>query len=371
MIASSGSSPKIVAIGVILLLMPHAIFADTLYKKKAAVAIGYGKTVKSKIDWEDCAHTNKKQYVKPPYAVGLSDNCKLRAEQFGLRPDGKRYVASDPQVASLYFPDAKKGEFIDFQNDAEKGLLLLTYRVRSLRLPYKEAPTTEQLIWNEISVADGFANIERVDPARELLEDTAEMLENASDASLPADFIMDTSVSLLRIKPKSPKFSAASHSSLLRLAHLRTTLEPIRDVPQRGQNPGCEGIAGEDRFISGNVYRFGIGNPCGLALAPGPNGEVPQRVYIGDSFVSGGTHVLDGITWDRDTFVGARIRYLGGPLRLRGILFIDCTFETPDDERGDQMLYYAIAPSPRPLELASGLSVSKELSMMIVSADQR
>ena len=49
------------------------------------------------------------------------------------------------------------------------------------------------------------------------------------------------------------------------------------------------------------------------------------RVAVEQSLIEGGTHVLDGIIWTHDTFVGSHIRYRGGSLSLRSVLFVNCT----------------------------------------------
>jgi hypothetical protein len=77
----------------VLSLPEQRLSADTLYKKKAPVAIGFATTAKSTIDWTDCSRKRKETYVKPPYWVDKGDDCQLRASQFGLGASGKGYVA--------------------------------------------------------------------------------------------------------------------------------------------------------------------------------------------------------------------------------------------------------------------------------------
>jgi len=314
---------------IIVLARAPRLAADTLYRKRAVVAIGFGDSAQSSVSWSDCSHSKKRTYTNPPYRVDKGDDCKLHAELFGLKPSGQRYVADDVNKASLFFPDIKQGEFVDFSNDSADGLIELAYRVRSLRLPYAGLPLQSDIIWNELSVAEGFANISQDGPAKDLLQDSAEMLQQAPRAAFPANFIVDAAVSLFRIKPLSPQFSEVSHASLLQLAYLRSTLERVPEVQNRGYNPGC-GISGEDVTITNEIYCFGRGSSCGLALMPGRNGRTPERVLVGNSLIEGGTHVLDGIQWDHDTFVGGRIHYRGGKILLNKVLVINCTFDAPD-----------------------------------------
>ena len=85
-----------------------------------------------------------------------------------------------------------------------------------------------------------------------------------------------------------------------------------------------------------------------------PLGEnIPPRLLPGEireslgtfrnGTISGGNLVLDArITWVNVIFENVNIVYKGGPLRLRNVRFVNCTFEVPSSPMGDQLLNIAI-----------------------------
>lgn len=78
-------------------------------------------------------------------------------------------------------------------------------------------------------------------------------------------------------------------------------------------------------------------NVTGLASPGGVRGPIVE-----DSRLTGGIQILDGITWINVVFENTHIRYKGGPLRLRNVRFVNCTFDVPESPRGDQLLDIAI-----------------------------
>jgi len=182
-----------IALFAALLILPaRETSADTLFKKKAAVAIGFGETGKSEVRWANCSHQDPKTYVKPPYWVDKGDNCKLTANDFGLGASGQLYLVTDAKKSSLFFPDVTAGKAVGFQIDSAAGFILLTFGFRSLRLPYAAPPTEEQEISNELSVAEGFVSVDELQPAKDLLEDAEEGLR----AGLRSHFLLRSSWTL-------------------------------------------------------------------------------------------------------------------------------------------------------------------------------
>jgi hypothetical protein len=214
----------------LLISSMQELSADTLFKKKAAVAIGFGETGKSEVRWANCSRQDPKTYVKPPYWIDKSDNCRITANDFGLSASGQLYLVRDVNKSSLFFPDVKAGKVVGFKIDSAAGFVLLTFGFRSLRLPYAAPVTEEQAISNELSVAEGFVNIGEGKLAGDLLEDTDQSLRVTPVPLFSTAFIMDASVSLFRIKALSPRLSEVSHSSLLQLAYLRSALEKAPEV---------------------------------------------------------------------------------------------------------------------------------------------
>lgn len=57
------------------------------------------------------------------------------------------------------------------------------------------------------------------------------------------------------------------------------------------------------------------------------------------------SQTLDNIVWKNVVFVNARIRYLGGPVTLKNVRFVNCTFDIPA-KVGQPILNYAVAQQP-------------------------
>jgi len=328
-----------------LVLAAQDISADTLFRKKAAVAIGFGETDKSQVHWENCSHNEAKAFIKPPYWVDKSDNCRVTASQFGLDKSGQLYVVTDLPRASAFFPDAKLGKVVGYENDSATGFVLLTFGTKSIRLPYDGPMREDQVISNELSVAEAFVNIGEVQPANDLLEDAYNGLREVHASLFSTAFITDAYVSLVRIKQVAPSLAAVSHSSFIQFTYLRSTLEKVPSVQY--QQGGCSPIfliKGTAR-ISHSNFDFGAGSPCGFSLPPFPGGE-SRHLFVESSFIHGGTQVLDGIAWDHDVFVESHIQYRGGEVSLGAVQFVNCTFEIVDSPRGDRVIDLAILGGP-------------------------
>ena len=53
-------------------------------------------------------------------------------------------------------------------------------------------------------------------------------------------------------------------------------------------------------------------------------------------FVSNGKITLDGTDLKNIIFINMNIRYLGGPLRMNNVHFVNCTFDIPENQNGRQ-----------------------------------
>jgi hypothetical protein len=73
-------------------------------------------------------------------------------------------------------------------------------------------------------------------------------------------------------------------------------------------------------------------------------------VIIKGPILIGATQTLDYINWEDVTFVNTHIRYKGGPVRLRNVRFVNCTFDFPNNDIGAKMAEYA-ALEPKSLSL--------------------
>jgi hypothetical protein len=61
-------------------------------------------------------------------------------------------------------------------------------------------------------------------------------------------------------------------------------------------------------------------NPIGRAYVVGVGGEV----------------VLDNMNMRNVVFQNAHIKYSGGPVKMSNIYFVNCTFDLPKNEQGEQ-----------------------------------
>jgi hypothetical protein len=64
-------------------------------------------------------------------------------------------------------------------------------------------------------------------------------------------------------------------------------------------------------------------------------------ISISNVYMQGGTQTLDGFEWEDVTFIGTRIRYAGGRVKLTKVHFINCTFDVPSTPHGAQVADYA------------------------------
>lgn len=72
-------------------------------------------------------------------------------------------------------------------------------------------------------------------------------------------------------------------------------------------------------------------------LLPPETRRFSDNVRVENLTIAGGSQTLDGIRWHNVTFIDTRLRYEDGPLDLRGVRFVRCTFGFPSDGRGAQV----------------------------------
>jgi hypothetical protein len=72
-------------------------------------------------------------------------------------------------------------------------------------------------------------------------------------------------------------------------------------------------------------------------------GGVPGGVRLVSGLVAlTPSQTLDGIAWENVVFVNTRIRYLGGPVTLKNVRFVNCTFDIKSSAPGEDLLQYAV-----------------------------
>jgi len=94
------------------------------------------------------------------------------------------------------------------------------------------------------------------------------------------------------------------------------------------------------------------------SMAPGQEMFVPPSKFVesnnddfNDLILIGATQTLDGIAWRRVTFVDTHIRYTGGSLILENVTFVNCTFDFPANNVGQQLVRYAVLEPKQELKV--------------------
>jgi len=160
------------------------------------------------------------------------------------------------------------------------------------------------------------------DTASKLMNTVASLVAATSSERAPAtpDFFRDVSANLGEInKNGNADLKSISFSIQHKLAEYRSSLIPPPSVTAITLD--CHSILG--------ATGYAITNPNILGHT------------ISDGVVANCFQPLDGIAWVNMTFVNSQILYLGGPVVLRNVQFINCTFQTYQTEAGFAFLQYA------------------------------
>ncbi len=86
--------------------------------------------------------------------------------------------------------------------------------------------------------------------------------------------------------------------------------------------------------LGGNFLDASLFPDTSEILLPPETRQLSDDVRVEDLTIAGASQTLDGIHWRNVTFIGTRLRYEDGPLDLRNVKFIHCTFGFPSDARG-------------------------------------
>ena len=83
------------------------------------------------------------------------------------------------------------------------------------------------------------------------------------------------------------------------------------------------------------------------SLIEAGKGQSPYPLpFVQDALVKGGRQTLDGVYWKHVIFVGTDIDYKGGEMRLENVVFINCTFNLPKNERAAKIAEYVTLSLP-------------------------
>lgn len=150
-----------------------------------------------------------------------------------------------------------------------------------------------------------------------------------------------------------PRLKDASFAPLAAFAEYRSSLNAI---PKSITPPGLPPIALDDVSLDCN----GIPGVIGIAAR---NPQVLGKTITNNAILNC-TQILDGFAWVNVVFINTHIVYIGtrgggGPVVLRNVQFVNCTFEIHEnDDDTKQLLEYA-ALNETNLEIKASVSPNK------------
>jgi hypothetical protein len=185
-------------------------------------------------------------------------------------------------------------------------------------------------------------------------------LSRQNNLKAPTEFFTDTILSLNDIAsiPKVPPTIVADLRDIkFQLAEYRSSLNPPPPLPERAETlprilqglavATYKGFTTMVLFPSVSLTSNGAAIDC-RGMPPGQEiSTVATRspdqnlVPVSGLIFIGATQTLDYISWENVTFINTHIRYRRGPVRLRNVTFVNCTFDLPSDKQGAQLAEYA------------------------------
>jgi hypothetical protein len=152
------------------------------------------------------------------------------------------------------------------------------------------------------------------------------------------DYFYETAKQLQQVL-ETPELRQPAHAALIQLASYKSTLErpPSISGPEKSTDTPVtdpafwKGVSVVRTLVHGDMIQPPFERKLSTNIAIyGP------VVFIGA--VPDASQTLDGIHWINVTFVNMRIRYQGGEVDLRSVRFVNCTFDFPNDPKGNQMI---------------------------------
>jgi len=273
--------------------------------------------------------------------------------------------ATEVLRAALYVPSiVKKGE----TNLVDRRLTVLglafalaTVLATVILRVGKEPERAEEAL----GLAEQEAKAGRIDEATEHLQRSTRLLETAASrrTNVPQSFFQNSVQTLDQLKSSGVN-GADIQKALVKLATYRSALNPKPPLPKQtavlpvndfafvvvpgvlnrsftSVNLNPWGLPYGGRVIGGSVAIDCTGIKPGQEIFANPAHSVEKPETIEGFILIGATQTLDWIYWDGTTFVSTQIKYLGGPVRLRNVRFVNCTFDFPTDNFGQQLAKYA------------------------------
>src|SRR5258708_37814399 len=90
-------------------------YADTLMRGNHPVLIGKGENARDYVKWTNCQGTESATFKRPRYWVDKSDNCEMRAQDFGIEEKNGQYIVVDAMRLGKYFPGVRNGDVASFK----------------------------------------------------------------------------------------------------------------------------------------------------------------------------------------------------------------------------------------------------------------
>jgi hypothetical protein len=235
-----------------------------------------------------------------------------------------------------------------------------------VRLGARNAATRAE---EALNLAEQEAKAGRTDKAAMYLQRSVLLLRAAAFARVPApESFFPSAVNTLDQLRSTGLGDTEIHQASLRLAAYRSAINPTPSLPkQTGEWPNTQppftvrgvllhSLTTVDLSPGGKLKPIEILGPLSAIDCRGmkPDQEifttVPRSldqnpVTVKGFILIGATQTLDYINWEDVTFVGTHIKYLGDPVRLRNMRFVNCTFDFPVNEVGTQFArYVALEP---------------------------
>ncbi|SRR6266568_1351960 len=182
-----------------------------------------------------------------------------------------------------------------------------------------------------------------------------------SKAPAPPEFFKQVSDVINSVSPRQPELSTKFGQLRISLATYRSALNPFPSLPkQTAELPTTK----PPFNLTMALYRastsvvlsppkpvvivgYGTGIDC-TSMKPGQEIFIPATRSLDENPATvrgltlvGATQTLDYMTWEDVTFVNTHIKYLSGPVRLRSVRFVNCTFDLPTNNVGQQVAQYA------------------------------
>ncbi len=216
-----------------------------------------------------------------------------------------------------------------------------------------------------VSITDSAQYIKRGEftLAVKAAEEAHRALHEATVSKAPAtpEFFKQVSDVINSVSPRQPELSTKFYQLRVGLATYRSAINPAPSLPKQSAElpttghtftltmalyPASTSIVlspPKPVVIEGN----GAGIDC-TSMKPGQEIFIPATrsldqnpVTVRDLILVGATQTLDYITWENITFINTHIKYLGGSVRLRNVSFVNCTFDLPSNNSGQQVAKYA------------------------------